>query len=227
MRFKLLRAFRGNWLAVGCAVIAVLCIAGGAGSLAAGFRDQRSVPSVKDVGSISLKPARPAASFLPFSQPSTIDVDSIGIHSPLITVGKTTTGAIDVPAAPHFDEAAWFRDSPSPGQYGVSVIVGHVDSYANNDGASVFYNLPKAKPGDTVRITRSDKTVASFKVYAIRQYDKATLPSGEVYAAHDQDSELRLITCSGPFDKASGTYRDNTVIFASFDGSQPTASKQQ
>lgn len=201
---------------MGCAIVAVLCIAGGAGSLVAGLDDQRSVPNVKDVGSIQLKPKKPAASFLPFSQPAAIDIDSVNIHSPLITVGKTATGAIDVPAAPHFDEAAWFRDSPSPGQYGVSVIVGHVDSYANDDGASVFYNLPKAKPGDVVRISRSDKTIASFKVYAIRQYDKATLPSSEVYAAHQEDSELRLITCSGPFDKASGTYRDNTVLFASY-----------
>ena len=208
------RIFHGNRTATLVGIVALLCIVGGIASVTSGLRDQRSVPNVENIGSLDPKNLKPAAAFLPYAEPVTIDIPSVSIHSPLITVGKTDSGSIAVPEAPNFDKAAWYRHSPTPGQYGVSVIVGHVDSYADNDGASVFYSLPSVKPGQKINITRADGATASFTVYALRQYDKATLPSGEVYEPKQQAAELRLITCSGPFDTASGTYRDNTVVFA-------------
>jgi hypothetical protein len=183
-------------------------------SVATGLHDQRRVPDVQNIGSLNPENFKPAQAFLPYSEPASIDIPAVSIKSTLITVGKTPSGSIAVPEAPDFDKAAWYRYSPTPGQYGVSIIVGHVDSFANDDGASIFYNLPNIKPGQKVSVTRADGSVASFTVYALRQYDKATLPSGEVYDTKQQAAELRLITCSGPFDTASGTYRDNTVIFA-------------
>ena len=43
------------------------------------------------------------------------------------------------PAGPHYDDAGWYRYSPTPGSIGPAVIAGHVDSGA--DGPSVFYRL--------------------------------------------------------------------------------------
>ncbi len=135
------------------------------------------------------------------------------IASDLITVGKTADGRMEVPKAPNFDKAAWYKYSPSPGQYGASIIVGHVDSYAKN-GASVFFNLARLKLGETVVVKRSDQTNATFSVWAVRDYGKTGLPADVIYKPVTNSAELRLITCSGAFDAASQSYENVTVIFA-------------
>jgi sortase (surface protein transpeptidase) len=152
--------------------------------------------------------------FLAYAEPTAIKIPSIAVDSRLIQVGKASDGTIDTPQKPYFDNAAWYHDSPAPGQYGASVIVGHVDSYENNNGASVFYNLARLRPGDSVVVDRADSTSAVFKVYATRQYNRKRIPLDQVYRANSNTAELRLITCAGRFDKASDEYDSNTVIFA-------------
>jgi LPXTG-site transpeptidase (sortase) family protein len=196
-------------------VVAVGLFVSGSLTMARGFADQRSIAATKNLGTIP-DPSKQQLTgyYLAFSQPLAIIIPSIGVNSPLITVGKTTDGAIDTPKDPDFDKAAWYEGSPTPGQYGTAVIVGHVDSYANDNGASVFYNLAKLRPGDTMQVVRSDHTIATFKVYATRQFDRNNMPSEQVYGANSANAELRLITCAGTFDKTANEYTDNTVIFA-------------
>lgn len=153
-------------------------------------------------------------SFLSYSEPIAISLPSVGIQSSLITVGKTATGEMEVPEYPNFDKAAWYRESPTPGQYGSSIILGHVDSYASNNGASVFFSLPKVKVGDPIVINRTDGSTVNFIVRAIRNYNKADMPDDIIYGPVTEDAELRLITCSGKFIHETGTYDSNTVVFA-------------
>lgn len=148
------------------------------------------------------------------SIPTTISIPSANITSELKTVGTTTSGGIDTPKGDDFDKAAWFDGSPAPGQYGASVIVGHVDSYESDGSASVFYNLHTLKPGDPVSIARQDGRTVRFEVYALRQYSREHIPADDVYLPHSDTAELRLITCSGTFDTATGEYSDNIVVFA-------------
>jgi sortase (surface protein transpeptidase) len=164
---------------------------------------------------------KPANLYLPYAEPTIVSLPSIGVTSELISVGKAADGSMEVPQAPHFDKAAWYRHSPAPGQYGSAIIVGHVDSYASQ-GASVFFNLAKLKPGDIVTVRRADNVTAVFTVRAIREYHKHELPAEIIYAPVTDSAELRLITCSGPFDKASGNYENNTVVFATLQ--EPAAS---
>ncbi len=160
-------------------------------------------------------PAKPAPpKFLSYSEPTAISAPTVGITSGLISVGKTESDGMEVPAGANFDKAAWYRNSPTPGQFGASIIVGHVDSYANDNGASVFYNLPKLKPGDPVDVKRADGSTASFTVKALRNYGKTGLPNEIIYAPVTEAAELRLITCSGTFIAETGTYDSNTVVFA-------------
>ena len=144
-----------------------------------------------------------------------VSIPAIDVRSDLITVGLNPDGTLEVPQpGPDYDKAAWFRDSPRPGDVGPAVIEGHVDSAAN--GPSVFYRLGDLAPGDRIDVGREDGTVASFVVDEVRVFPKDDFPTLAVYG-NTERPELRLITCGGPFDRSVRSYLDNVVVFASLD----------
>jgi sortase (surface protein transpeptidase) len=216
MRWNIQRRLkRGNYLGIFFLVVAVGLFVSGGVSIVRGLSAQREVAETQNLGDIPKPNTQPTPGFyMEYAAPVTLRIPSIDVTSNLTTVGKAPDGTIDAPKAPDFDKAAWYRHSPAPGQYGASVIVGHVDSYASGNGASVFYNLAKLKPGDTVTVERADKTTAVFRIYATRQYDRKKIPTEQVYNANSPNAELRLITCSGNFDEKTDEYTSNTVIFA-------------
>jgi Sortase domain len=152
------------------------------------------------------------------SKPVAIDIPAIGVHSVVQYLGLTAQHTLQVPApGPHYNEAAWYKYSSTPGELGPSVISGHVDSAAQ--GPSVFYKLGDMRRGDKVLVTRADDLVAVFRVDGVRRYPKDHFPTRLVYGKTDH-AALRLITCGGPFDSSSGHYVDNIVVFASLVGSR-------
>jgi hypothetical protein len=154
---------------------------------------------------------------LPSSKPVAIDIPAIGVHSTLQYLGLTAQHTLQVPApGPHYNEAAWYKYSSTPGSLGPAVILGHVDSAAQ--GPSVFFNLGDLRRGDKVLVTRADGLVAVFRVDGVRRYPKNRFPTQLVYGNTDH-AALRLITCGGSFDHATGHYLDNIVVFASLVGS--------
>jgi len=156
------------------------------------------------------------------SDPVAVDIPAIGVASGLQDLGLAPTGAIAVPQpGAAYNEAAWYDGSPTPGQPGPAVIEGHIDSAAT--GPSVFFRLGALVPGDTVDVTLADGTVAVFTVSGVRQYPKASFPTGVVYG-NTAFAALRLISCGGAFDPTTGHYLANTVVFASLTSSQPAAS---
>ena len=74
-------------------------------------------------------------------------------------------------------------------------------------------------------ITRADGIVANFQVEKVRTYPKDDFPTQLVYGNTD-NAALRLITCGGPFDRSSGHYVDNVIVFGSLVGSRPDGNKQ-
>jgi hypothetical protein len=65
-----------------------------------------------------------------------------------------------------------------------------------------------------VDVGLADGTTAVFRVTGVRQYSKASFPSRTVYGP-TSNAALRLITCGGDFDNATGHYLSSTVVFAS------------
>lgn len=153
------------------------------------------------------------------SVPVAISVRDLKIRSAVRPIGQNPDGTIAVPQpGPHYDEAAWYTGSPTPGQVGPAVIEGHVDSAAQ--GPSIFYRLGALTPGKRIEVTRADRSVATFVVDGVRRYPKDRFPTIAVYGNTDR-AALRLITCGGSFDRARGHYRDNIVVFAHLIGSRP------
>jgi hypothetical protein len=203
--------------AAALAVVGVVLVAIAVGA-------QRSAPAAVDAGPLpavaTALPAPPASpvpagsvrSDLPTSPPTRIVVPTIGVDSPVSSVGLNPDRTMEVPAkGPDYDLAAWYRYSVTPGQRGPSVIIGHIDS--REEGPSVFFELGRVRPGQQVEVTRADGARLAFDVYAVRTVPKDAFPTDEVYGG-TAGPELRLITCGGSFDAADRNYRDNVVVFA-------------
>jgi hypothetical protein len=145
------------------------------------------------------------------SPPVKITARSIQLSAAVHGLGTTPEGAIAVPSGERFDQAGWYDESPTPGQYGPSVIVGHVDS---RTGPAVFHDVPDLRPGNRVEVTRADGSVAVFAVNRVRRYDKADLPADDVFGDFSRPG-LRLITCGGRWAGGTTGYADNVVAYAS------------
>ena len=147
------------------------------------------------------------------SIPTSIEIPAIRVRSPLLRLDLAADGSLAVPPpGAHYDEAGWYLHSPTPGALGPSVIVGHVDS--KRGGPSVFFRLGDLRPGDTVRVSRADGSVAVFAVDDVHRYHKTQFPTRLVYGNTDH-AALRLVSCGGPFDRATGEYLDNVIVTAS------------
>ena len=155
---------------------------------------------------------------LPRSVPVSVSIPAIGVNSKLLHLGLNADGTIQVPSLEtSSDRAAWYKYSATPGQIGSSVIEGHVDSIR---GPAVFFRLGALRPGDTVNVTLADGITAVFRVTGVREYVKSRFPAEAIYGATNF-AALRLITCGGAFDYASGHYLSSTVVYASLTSSRP------
>ena len=150
---------------------------------------------------------------LPKSRPVSLSIPAIGVRSVVNDVGQADDGSLETPKpGPDYNEAAWYRHSPTPGSLGPSILLGHVDSAA--EGPSVFFRLGELKAGDRVAVTRADTSVAVFRVDLVQRYAKNDFPTDTVYGNIDH-AGLRIVTCGGAFDSSAGHYLDNVVVFAS------------
>ena len=78
----------------------------------------------------------------------------------------------------------------------------------------MFYRLRELRPGDRVEVVRAGGSRVRFTVERVEQYHKRRFPTDDVYYP-TLTPLLRLVTCGGAFDPATGHYRDNVIAFAS------------
>jgi sortase family protein len=146
-----------------------------------------------------------------------------GVAAP--TRVRVATVAVDAPVAParidpahgvlalpaNLERAGWWRDGMAPGaRSGAILIAGHVDSAHAGPGA--FFKLHRTKPGDRVEVVTAGGSIYVYRVTSLRTYLKRALPTS-LYSSTGRP-RLVLVTCGGPFDRASGHYRDNIVVTA-------------
>jgi len=152
------------------------------------------------------------------SVPVRLEIPQIGVSSDLLQLGLNPDQTVEVPPLTRDSRAGWYKFSPTPGQLGPSVLLGHVDSAKYGPG--IFFKLGALRPGATVTVTRSDRSAAVFRVDRVVSYPKESFPTLEVYG-NTQSAQLRLITCGGKFDLSSHNYESNIVAFATLVSSHP------
>jgi sortase (surface protein transpeptidase) len=155
-------------------------------------------------------PPDPAALALSRSAPVRIQIPSIGVSAPVGTVGLLTNGEVQTPPLTVHNLTGWYKYGPTPGEEGASVILGHVDDY---HGLSVFYYLKDLAKGDQISVTLADGITANFVVDGLQKAAKDNFPTQQVYGKIGYPG-LRLITCGGSFDSATGHYDANIIVYA-------------
>jgi sortase (surface protein transpeptidase) len=214
--------------------LAVLLVLAGIVVLVVGIRGQNHAPQPSPAaattqasasapaaaGTSASSPASPAprGPLLAKSVPSSLEIPAIGVSSSLLQLGLNTDQTVQVPPLGKDSQAGWYVGSPTPGELGPSLLVGHVDSAEYGPG--VFYKLGALHQGDTVDVTRSDSTVAVFRIDRVASFPKDHFPTLDVYGDTD-NAQLRLITCGGKFDFSARSYESNIVVFASLVSSNP------
>lgn len=149
---------------------------------------------------------------LPAATPTSIDIPAIDVRSTLVDLGQLPDSSIQVPPLEQDSKAGWYHNSPPPGTVGPSIILGHIDSAKYGPG--IFFKLGALHIGDTVSVSRSDGTVAVFRIERVAEFPKNHFPTKEVFGNLDH-AGLRLITCGGKFDASVHSYEDNIVAFGS------------
>jgi hypothetical protein len=159
-------------------------------------------------------PAAVAAERLPSptAPPIRLRIPAIHVSTKIVDEGLASDGALQVPPLTYagVHEAGWYDLGPTPGQVGAAIIVGHVDSY---QAPGVFYDLGNLAIGNLVEVTLADGETVHFRVTSVHEYSKAHFPAAEVYGSEPYRA-LRLITCGGAFDPATGHYLSNIVAYA-------------
>lgn len=146
------------------------------------------------------------------SGPINIEIPTIGVDAYVVDLGLDDSRRMEVPT--HFPDAGWWTGSAEPGEVGPSVIVGHV---ASRRGKGVFYRLSELAEGDQVLIERVDGPTARYVVQWSATYAKDRFPTNLVYGPTDEPT-LRLVTCAGTFDRRTGHYVDNHVVYLRYAG---------
>lgn len=154
-------------------------------------------------------PPKIQGEILQASAPVTLSIPDIAVTTNLMSLGRDAKGEAEVPPGPAGSPAGWYKYSPTPGELGPSVILGHVNTTTIAEG--VFYRLHELTQGQTFSVTRADGSVAVFAVDRSEVFKKDAFPTLAVYG-NTQRAEIRLITCGG-YEPSTGEFTENTVVY--------------
>ncbi|PZG16356.1 class F sortase [Nonomuraea aridisoli] len=157
---------------------------------------------------------KPAPAMLP-STPVRLVIKRLGINAPIKSVGLAKNGTIEVPPIDNHNLVGWYRNMSTPGEAGPAVLLGHKDTRTRS---AVFARLPELRHGDVIEVKRQDKTTAVFTVGGVEQANKQTFPTQRVYGPQE-NAQLHLITCGGTYNRSTGHYTDNVIVYATMTSS--------
>lgn len=87
----------------------------------------------------------------------------------------------------------------------------HVDSAVTGTGA--LFHLAQLQAGDPVTITDAAGVLRRYRVYQRQVLIKQGGLPADLFTTTGAP-RLVMITCGGPFDRATSSYLDNVVVFA-------------
>lgn len=185
--------------------VSVAFVSYGAWQLTAGERERSAWPDAGHYEPLLNATREPLAE----SEPTSINIPAIRLSAEFEEpLGVASDGTVEVPDT--FTDVGWYKYGPTPGELGPAVVIGHVDSY---EGPAVFYDLRKLKENDRIMVTREDGSVAVFAVTHLQHVSQDTFPTADVYGDIDH-AGLRLITCTGTYDRGERRYSHNLIVYA-------------
>jgi hypothetical protein len=201
-----------GWVPFACAIAALMTIAlAGITWITSPYLGQNAQAPSRNVGIVPTLSARSAVADI--VSPNRIEIPKIHARAPIIPVGTTPDGELEVPLNPR--TVGWWRYGAKPGAtVGTAILAGHIN-YAGVNGSMA--EIGRLNPGDDVFVFGKQNAQAGhevrFTVTGVRTYHKTHLPYRKIF---DQKSvgRIAIVTCGGPFDASTGNYLDNIVVFA-------------
>lgn len=146
----------------------------------------------------------------PGASPVGLRIPDLGVDVPVVPVGvDRTNGGMEIPE--DVATVGWYRFGPGfDAQQGSTVLAGHVDR-AGQEGA--LFDLRDLEPEATLVLSGPDGQVRSYAVVSRDRWSKDQVPLERLFARTGAP-RLVVITCGGPFDESTRSYRDNVVITA-------------
>lgn len=143
------------------------------------------------------------------SLPTRLVIPKLSLDTTFVSpLGLLPDQTIAVPDS--FTQVGWYSGGVSPGEVGSSVILGHVDS---KTGPAIFYSLGQLAIGDAIEITREDGKMVTYIVTKLERHPQSNFPTMAVYGQTDTPT-LRLVTCSGTYNRGKQQYSHNLIVFA-------------
>lgn len=159
----------------------------------------------------------------PVARPTSVQIPAIGVSGNLIPLGiqgqngvpvTSKAGEVEVPSVSTPRQIGYYSLGYLPGQIGSAVLIAHVDG----DGMlGAFHDLGKMKAGDKITVDRADGSKLMFTVTKVEVIRKMDISDKALFGP-EPDAELKLVSCAGRFDHATGQYEDNIVVFSTLTG---------
>ncbi len=141
--------------------------------------------------------------------PVKIEIDGVIGILEIEQVGVESGGRLGVPNS--WQNAGWYVGSAKPGEKGNVIIDGHYTT--SNGSPAAFWGLKKIKVDDTVILQDELKRNFTYEVVDIYYVDIQDPQRTKVFEDNGE-AELTLITCSGVWVPAEGTYNKRLVVKA-------------
>ncbi|BDZ46614.1 class F sortase [Naasia aerilata] len=199
---------------------AVACALAVGGTVASGAAARPAPAPVPVAQHVSVQPAAAPAAPLQDPQPLPADTPAAGVVPTRLLIPDIGVDAALPPLSldenrvllppGDLDTAGWYTGSAVPGAVGPAILAGHVD---DTETAGVFARLHELQPGASITVQLSDGTSRQYRMDRSEDVAKAEFPTEQVYGP-TPNSQLRIITCNGPYDFDAMHYRNNLVVFA-------------
>ncbi|HZC71856.1 MAG TPA: class F sortase [Jatrophihabitans sp.] len=201
-----------GWMPFACAIAALMTVAlAGITWITSPYLGQNAQAPARNVGVVPTR-SRPSV-VADIISPNRIEIPKIHANAPIVPVGTTSDGELEVPLNPR--TVGWWRYGAKPGAtVGTAILAGHIN-YAGVTGSMA--EIGALDPGDQVFVfgkqNAQRRHEVRFTVTGVRTYHKTHLPYKKIF---DQKSagRIAIVTCGGPFDASTGNYLDNIVVFA-------------
>ena len=158
---------------------------------------------------IPVRPATPPAPTPKDPAPRFLTVAGTTINMPIVEVGVSPDGAMEIPEP--FDEAGWYRFGPAPGAAaGTAVVAAHVDTTSDS---APFSQLKSLAPGTLVTVQRDGAPPVTFRVTGVELMAKDAFDGASIFR-RDGPPQLKLVTCGGRWLDEQQDYGDNVIVTA-------------
>ncbi|WP_433167065.1 sortase domain-containing protein [Kribbella sp. CA-247076] len=169
-----------------------------------------ATPTPSSNSSIPTRAADLPTAEAPLPSPSRLIVEAAALDIPVRPVGVAEDGQMELPANPAL--IGWYRFGPGPADdQGTVVLGGHLDS--KEYGVGPLVRLRRVEAGDLITVRSTDGSTSRYRVRRVEDIAKRKLPVDQLFA-REGPRVLKVVTCGGPYNEATGGYRDNLVVTA-------------